>query len=306
MPSMVPEYYASIPYVGTIVTSLVLALFTFFYYTPGWSYRAKWEGANVFAAPFSLVVGGITAYGMVNATDENYVTSTLFAVSATALAYIFAQTVVTDVVSLKVDRFTLMLAQGIVFTAAGVYYLYHSDALLTMNLWLAGLFLVVFIVLWQITNRYEQGTSPRSWLQLSRNLVASGGIVYAAFHISKSFEFEVWFWVLFMFLAVVLLKFSQGIGGGDSRTILLGFTASVPVAGVIPALLGFLVYTGLTTVFALFSMIRHKKTTVQSLKDVGNVGLPAAPMISGVYLALILFATADIVFDWQVLQGYFR
>lgn len=303
--TMVPEYYESIPYVGVIVTSLVLALFTFFYYTPGWSYRAKWDNANIFAAPVSLILGLLVSYGMHEYTDTNYVTATLFAVSATAVSYVFCQTLVTDVVARKVDRFSMKLAQGITFTVAGIYYLYHSDALLTMNPWLSGLILVLFIVLWQVAHQYETGTTQHSVFRLLRNIVASGGIIYAATHISLSAEFEVWFWILFMFLSVVMLTFAKNIGGGDSRVILLGMTAGVPIAGVIPSLLAFIAYSILTTMFAMIAMIRKKKTTIQSLTKAGDVRMAAAPMISGVYLTLILLATADVVFDWQVFQGIF-
>lgn len=303
--TLVPEYYESIPYVGVIVTSLVLALFTYFYYTPGWSYRAKWDMANVFAAPISLILGVMVSYGMTEFTDANYVTATLFAVSATTVSYMFCQTLITDVVARKVDRFSMKLAQGITFTVAGVYYLYHSNALLTMNPWLSGIILVVFIVLWQMTNQFEIGTTKNTVFRIGRNIVAAGGILYAAYHITQSAEFEVWFWILFMFLSVVLIVFAKNIGGGDSRAILLGMTAGVPVAGVIPTLLAFIAYSVLTTMFAMTAMVRKKKTTVQALTAAGDVKMAAAPMINGVYLTLILLATADVVFDWQVFQGIF-
>ena len=303
--TMVPEYYESIPYVGVIVTSLVLALFTFFYYTPGWSYRAKWDIANVIAAPGSLILGLLVSYGMNEFTDANYVTATLFAVSATTISYMFFQTLITDVVARKVDRFSMKLAQGITFAVAGMYYLYHSNALLTMNLWLAGVILVAFLVLWQLTNQFEVATTQHTVFRILRNLVASGGIIYAAVHVSMSAEFEIWFWILFMLLSVVMIVFAKNIGGGDSRAILLGMTAGVPVAGVIPALVAFIVYSVLTTIFAMIAMVRKKKTTIQALTQAGDVRMAAAPMITGVYLALVLLASADIVFDWQVFQGIF-
>jgi len=245
----------------------------------------------------SLIVSLLLSVMIEVNTNVSYMFALLVVVNTSILCYTFVQTLFTDISALKVDRYTLYLAQYIVLFSGSLYYLYSSNLL--FDVFTIGV-IVSLLILYTVFNIVANSVSSESTIYIPMRImkvVTVFSIIAFGVYIFNTIGFvEPMFWILVttVFSFLFMLK---GFGGGDTRSMLVSVIAVFPIVKLEFLILGFIIFIVTMLISIISKMIKNGARNLLEIQQKKKMGLPAAPVILGSFIVPLLIVNINMVFN---------